>query len=87
MDDFISSVDPHPHDFIGQTLSFVTIKISSPSAKMIHSVVWDSERFVLKDDQQLHMVKLVGAVRNFHVNIKHVQIDVEDGTGLVRIIL
>jgi hypothetical protein len=33
------------------------------------------------------MVKLVGAVRNFRVNIKHVQIDVEDGTGLVRVIL
>jgi hypothetical protein len=29
------------------------------------------------------MVKLVGAVRNFRVNIKQVQIDVEDGTGLV----
>ena len=27
MDKFSSSVDPHPHDFIGQTLSFVTIKI------------------------------------------------------------
>ncbi len=27
MDDFIFSVDPHPRDFIGQTLSFVTIKI------------------------------------------------------------
>jgi hypothetical protein len=33
------------------------------------------------------MVKLVGAVRNFRGNIKHVQIDVEDGTGLVRVIL
>jgi hypothetical protein len=33
------------------------------------------------------MVKLVGAVRNFCVNIKHVQIDVEDGTGLVQVIL
>ncbi len=33
------------------------------------------------------MVKLVGAVRNFRENIKHVQIDVEDGTGLVRVIL
>jgi aspartyl/asparaginyl-tRNA synthetase len=32
------------------------------------------------------MVKLVGAVRNFHVNKKHVQIDLEDGTGLVRVI-
>jgi hypothetical protein len=41
----------------------------------------------LKDGQPLHMVKLIGAVRNFRVNIKHVQIDVEDGTGLVRVIL
>jgi hypothetical protein len=56
-------------------------------ANMIHSAVWDSERFVLKDSQPLHMVKLVGAVRNFCVNIKHVQIDVEDGTGLARVIL
>ncbi len=56
-------------------------------AKMIHSAVWDSERFVLKDGRPLHMVKLVGAVRKFRVNIKHVQIDVEDGTGLVWVIL
>ena len=41
----------------------------------------------MKDSQPLHMVKLVGAVRNFRVNIKHVQIDVEDGTGLVQVIL
>ncbi len=53
------------------------------TAKMIHSAVWDSERFILKDGQPLHMVKLAGAVRNFCVNIKHVQIDVEDGTRLV----
>ncbi len=33
------------------------------------------------------MIKLIGAVRNLRVNIKHVQIDVEDGTGLVRVIL
>ncbi len=57
------------------------------TVKMIHSAVWDSERFVLKDGQPLHMVKLVGAIRNFRVNIKHLQIDVEDGTGLVRVIL
>ncbi len=56
-------------------------------AKMIHSAIWDSERFILKDGRLLHMVKLVGAVINFRVNIKHVQIDVEDGTGLVRVIL
>jgi hypothetical protein len=57
------------------------------TAKMIHSAVWDSKRFVLKDGRPLHMVKLVGAVRNIRVNIKHIQIDVEDGTGLVRVIL
>jgi hypothetical protein len=57
------------------------------TAKLIYSAVWDSERFVLKDGRPLHMVKLVGAVRNFCVNIKHVQIDVEDGTGLVRVML
>jgi hypothetical protein len=56
-------------------------------AKMIHSAVWDSERFVLKDGQPLHMVNIVDAVRNFRVNIKHIQIDVEDGTGLVQVIL
>jgi hypothetical protein len=41
----------------------------------------------LKDGQLLHMVKLVGAVRNFCENITHVQIDVEDGTGLVCVVL
>jgi hypothetical protein len=56
-------------------------------AKMIYSAVWDSERFVLKDGRLLHMVKLVGAVRNFRVKIKHIQINVKDGTGLVRVIL
>ncbi len=57
------------------------------TAKMIHSAVWECKRFILKDDQPLHMVKFVGAVRNFCVNIKYVQIDVEDGTGLVWVIL
>jgi replication factor A2 len=57
------------------------------TATMIHSAVWDCKRFVLKDGRPLHMVKLVGAVRNFRVNIKHLLIDVEDGTGLVRVIL
>jgi aspartyl/asparaginyl-tRNA synthetase len=33
------------------------------------------------------MIKLVGAVRNFRENIKHIQIDVEDGTGLMQVIL
>ncbi len=33
------------------------------------------------------MVKLVGAARNFCEKIKHIQIDVEDGTGFVPVIL
>ena len=57
------------------------------TAKMIHSAVWECKRLVLKDCQPLHMVKFVGAVRYFSVNTKYVQIDVEDGTGLVRVIL
>ncbi len=57
------------------------------TAKMIHSAIWDSKRFVLKDSQPLQIVKLVGAVRIFRVNIKHIQINVEDGAGLVRVIL
>ncbi len=32
------------------------------------------------------MVKVVGAVRSFRAHDKHVQIDLEDGTGLLRII-
>jgi hypothetical protein len=57
------------------------------TARMIHSAVWDSKRFVLKDSQPLYMVKLVGAVRNFCEKIEHIQINVEDGTRLVRVIL
>ncbi len=49
------------------------------TVKMIHSAVRDCKRFVLKDGQPLHVVKLVGAVRNFCVHDKHVQIDLEDG--------
>jgi hypothetical protein len=56
-------------------------------AKMIYSAIWVSERFVLKDNRPLHMVKLVGAVRNFHLYTKYIQIDVEDGTRLVQVIL
>ena len=52
--------------------------------KMIHSAVRDCERFVLKDGQPLHMVKLVGAVRNFRAHDKQVKINLEDGTGLLR---
>ncbi len=41
----------------------------------------------MKDGLPVHMVKFIGAVRNFSVNTKYLQIDVEDGTGLVRVIL
>ncbi len=44
------------------------------TTKKIHSAVWDSERFILIDGRPLHMIKLVGAIRNFCVKIKHVQI-------------
>ncbi len=57
------------------------------TAKMIHSAVWECKRLVLKDGRPLHMVKFVGAVRNFSVNTKYVQSDMEDGTGLVWVIL
>jgi hypothetical protein len=57
------------------------------TAKMIYSAVWNGEWFILKDGRPLHLVKLVGAIRNYRVNVKHVQIDLEDGTGLVREIL
>jgi hypothetical protein len=56
-------------------------------AKIIHSALWECERLVLKDGQPLHLVKFVGAVRNFSMNTKYEQINVEDGTGLVRVIL
>jgi hypothetical protein len=55
------------------------------TVKMIHSAVQDCERFVLKDGRPLHMVKLVDAIRNFRMHDKHVQINLEDGTGLLRI--
>ncbi len=57
------------------------------TAKMICSAIWVSERFALKGGRPLHMVKLVGSVRNFRVYTKYIQIDVEDGTGLVQVIL
>ncbi len=56
-------------------------------AKMIHYAVLNGKQFVLKDGRPLHMVKLVDAVRNFRVNVKHVHIELEDGTRLVRVIL
>ncbi len=56
------------------------------TVKIIHSALRDCEWFILKDGRPLHMVKLVGAVRNFRVHDKHVHINLEDGTGLLRVI-
>ncbi len=56
------------------------------TVKMIHSAVQDCKWFVLKDGRLLHMVKLVGAVRNFCVHDNHVQINLEDGTGLLQVV-
>jgi hypothetical protein len=61
--------------------------LNNCEAKMIHSAVSECKRPVLKNSQLLHMVKFIGAVRNFSVNTKYVNINVEDGTGLVRVIL
>jgi hypothetical protein len=83
--------------FVGKRkpLSMTAVKVNLHNAehtlipvtvKMIYSAVQDCERFVLKDGQPLHMMKLVGAVRNFRVHDKHIQIDLEDGTGLLQII-
>jgi hypothetical protein len=38
-------------------------------ARMIHSAIWNSKRFVLKDSQPLHMVKLVGFWR-WHIHLR-----------------
>ncbi len=54
------------------------------TVKLIHSKKGGKcNRFVLRDGRLLHMVKLVGAVRAYHVNTKNIMIDVDDGTGLV----
>jgi hypothetical protein len=57
------------------------------TAMMIHYAAYGCKRLVLKDGRPFHMVKFVGAVRNFSENVKNVMIDVEDGMGLVRVIL
>jgi hypothetical protein len=45
------------------------------------------QRFVLKDGHPLHMVKFVGAVRNYNEKMKNIMIDVEGSTGFMRVIL
>ncbi len=83
----INKRKPSSATFVKDVLNNGEHTLIPVTAKMIHSDVWDSKRFVLKGSQPLHMVKLVGTIRNFRVNIKHAHIDVKDDTGLVRVIL
>jgi hypothetical protein len=68
---FINKRKPSSTMVVKGVLTYGEHTLIPVMAKMIHFAVWDSERFVLKDGRPLHMVKLVGAVRNFCVNIKH----------------
>jgi replication factor A2 len=55
---------------------------------MVHLALGDPSggtNLSLGDDQPLHMVKLVGAVRQHEERSTNVFIDVEDGTGLVQV--
>lgn len=58
------------------------------TAKMIKEAMGDPSGGTdmnLKDGRALHMIKLVGAVRNHEERSTNVFIDVEDGTGLVQV--
>ncbi len=84
---FIDERKPSSMTVVKDVLNNGEHTLISLTTKIIHSAVWDSKRFVLKDSRPLHMVKPVGAVRNFRVNIKHIQVNVEDGNELERVIL
>ncbi len=49
MDNFTSSVDPHPHDFIDQTLSFVRIKIEVSFAHQARRAC--EERVIIRENE------------------------------------
>ncbi len=58
------------------------------TAKLIHSTVYTCKRFLLRDGRLLHMVELIGAVRNYcHGYMLNIIIDVEDGIELVQVIV
>jgi hypothetical protein len=54
MDDFISSVNPHPRDFIGQTLSFITIKIE---ATFVHQARRTCEETIINQENEYNAEK------------------------------
>jgi hypothetical protein len=55
--------------------------------KMIHSAVSESNQFFLKDGRHLHLVKVVGALLHFHKFWKNFIMEIEDGTGQMRVVL
>ncbi len=72
------------------TKSFAKVAIASNPFLFIavqHSAVYKCKRIVLKDGRPLHMVKFVGAARNYSESMKNVMINVEDSTGFVWMIL
>jgi hypothetical protein len=57
------------------------------TTKMIHSAVSESNHFFLKDGRQLHLVKVVGALLHFHKFRDNFVMEIEDGTGRMRVVL
>ncbi len=57
------------------------------TTKMIHSAVSESNCFFLKDERQLHLVKVVGALLHFHKFRDNFIMEIEDGTGKMRVVL
>jgi hypothetical protein len=55
--------------------------------KMIHSAVSENNYFFLKDGRQLHLVKVVGALLHFHEFRDTFNMEIEDGTGRMRVVL
>jgi hypothetical protein len=87
MKNLSSTRGSHQAQWLKRNLNNGEHRLIPVTAKMIHSAVFKCKRFVLKDSHLLHMVRFVGAVRNYSENMKNVMIDVEDGTGLVQVIL
>ena len=57
------------------------------TTKMIHSAVSENDYFFLKDGRQLHLVKVVGAILHFHEFRDTFNMEIEDGTGRMRVVL
>mgnify|MGYP006200062007 FL=1 len=57
------------------------------TTKMIHSAVSENNHFFLKDGRQLHLVKVVGALLHFHKFRENFNMEIEDGTGRMQVVL